>query len=591
MRTELSYPLSPRASATRLAVGFVLWSAIWVIGSDYLVDVFVPKLGFWLLQAGKGLIYVAVSVLIMWLSVLAIEKDEAGRRIRNESKLQRLRESGLIGVASRTASGRFDYVNETMAQMLGYEYHDLVGMESGKLVPAAYQDLKEKTEIQLREFGRSQLFEAELIRKDRSLVPVLGGRAKVAGTTGEEINYFVDITDLRRSEQERKRLQEQLLQSEKINAVGQLAGGIAHDFNNELAIIIGYASLLEERLAEDEVARAQTDHILKSAERARKLIRQLLMFSRKQPSQTEVIDLNRTIAEMESMLRPLLSENIDLRIYLSDEKLYIEIEPSQFQQILLNLVVNARDAMPFGGVLTITLGHSEIRSGEKGGSRQFVNLEVSDTGTGIDEAIKSRIFDPFFTTKEQSGGCGLGLAVVHGIVQQCDGEIHLTSQPGRGSSFLLKFPRAVPGVQREAQPSVQTAARLSGTVLLAEDLDDLREMLTQILSQKGLHVLAASDGINAVKVANETKGTIDLIVTDVLMPRMNGPDAVRRIRESRPSVKVVYLSGYTESVVPEGSDLLLAKPIAPEVLVQAVQNCLVGTTPQGKSAQMKDFAA
>jgi signal transduction histidine kinase/CheY-like chemotaxis protein len=476
--------------------------------------------------------------------------------------------------------------------MLRYDYHDLVGMKASTLVPAAYEDLKEKVELELREFGRSSLFELELIRKDRSQVPVMGGRAMIAGGSGDEICYFVDITDLRRSEQQRKQLQEQLQQSEKINAVGQLAGGIAHDFNNELAIIIGYASLLDGRLAGDQVSRVHTEHILKSAERARKLIRQLLMFSRKQPSQTEIIDLNRAIAEMDTMLRPLLRDNIELRVHLSHEAECIEIEPSQFQQILLNLVVNARDAMPYGGALTITLGHSPGNDEAKAsGSPQFVTLEVADTGTGIDEAIKSRIFDPFFTTKEQSGGCGLGLAVVHGIVKQSQGEIHLTSQPGQGSSFLLKFPRVEQTAAREVQPAANVPARLSGTVLLAEDLDDLREMLIQILSQKGLRVLAASDGIGAVKVASETKGTIDLIITDVLMPRMNGPDAVRRIRESRPGVKVVYLSGYTESVVPEGSDLLLAKPIAPEELVQAVQNCLIGTTYRGRSVHLKDFAA
>jgi PAS domain S-box-containing protein len=567
----------------------VLWSAIWVIASDYIVKVMIPKLSFWLLQTEKGIIYVSVSGLLLWLSVRAIESDEASRRARNESKLQRLKESGLVGVAGRTASGRLDYVNETLAQMLGYDYHDLIGMHASKLVPAGYDDLKEKAEIQLRKFGRTSLYEVELIRKDRTLVPVLGGRAKLAGASGGEINYFVDITELRRSEQERKQLREQLLQSEKINAVGQLAGGIAHDFNNELAIIIGYASLLEGRLHEDEMSRNQTDHILKSAERARKLIRQLLTFSRKQQPHSEIIDLNHAIAEMDCMLRPLLRENIELHVQLSDQDEYIEIEPSQFQQVLLNLVVNARDAMPYGGVLTVALGHSS-REAREFGNGDLVTLKVSDTGIGIDDSIKSRIFEPFFTTKDQSGGCGLGLAVVHGIVRQSKGDILVTSRPGEGTSFLLMFPRAQKKAVYENQTAAQPAANLSGTVLLAEDLDDLRELLTQILSQKGLRVLAASDGINAVKVANETQGTIDLVITDVLMPRMNGPDAVRRIRESRPGVKVMYLSGYTETVVPEGSDLLLTKPITPEALVQAIQSCLVGKA-QGRSAQAKDLAA
>jgi len=592
MRTEITYPLSRRSAATRLAIAFVIWSAIWVIASDYLAKVLVSALSFWSQQTGKGLVYVAVSGLLLWLSVRAIEHDEAGRRAMNESKLRRLKESGLIGLAGQTASGRLDYVNETLAQMLDYNYHELIGMEVSKLIPPTYAHLKEQAEIQLRELGRTSLFEIELIRKDRSRVPVLGGRAKVADANGGEINYFVDITELRRSEQKRKQLQEQLLQSEKINAIGQLAGGIAHDFNNELAIIIGHASLLEGRLAADEGSRSHTGHILKSADRARKLIRQLLTFSRKQKQHSEIIDLNHAIAEMDCMLRPLLSENIELRVHLSDEEECIEIEPSQFQQIIINLVVNARDAMPSGGVLTIALGSSQInRDSKELGSVEFVTVKVADTGVGIDDSIKPRIFEPFFTTKEHSGGSGLGLAVVHGIVKQSNGDILVTSKPGKGSSFVLTFPRAEKMALQEAQAPAQSPASLSGTILLAEDLDDLREMLVQILSQKGLHVLAASDGIHAVKIANETRGTIDLIVTDVLMPRMNGPDAVRRIRESRPSVKVIYLSGYTESVVPEGSDLLITKPITPEGLIQAIHNCLMGKAHLRRSVRHTDFAA
>jgi len=262
MRTEITYPLSPRSAATRLALGFVVWSTIWIVTSDYLVNLLTPPKGFWLLQTEKGLIYVAVSGLLLWLSVRAIEREEERRRALNESKLQRLRESGLIGVAGRTRSGRLDYVNETFAQMLGYNYHELIGIEASKLIPSGYDHLKEQLEIQLHEFGRTPLLELELIRKDGSRVPILGGRAKLVDANGGEILYFVDITQLRRSEKERQQLHEQLLQSEKINTVGQLAGSIAHDFNNELAIIVGYASLLDERLSQDEVSHSNTSLIL-----------------------------------------------------------------------------------------------------------------------------------------------------------------------------------------------------------------------------------------------------------------------------------------------------------------------------------------
>jgi two-component system, cell cycle sensor histidine kinase and response regulator CckA len=592
MRTEITYPLSRRSAATRLALGFVIWSTIWVVISDYLVNLLISPKKFWSLQTEKGLIYIAVSGLLLWLSVRAIELEEKRRRALNESKLQRLKESGLIGVAGRTPSGRLDYVNETFAQMLGYNYHELIGMEASKFIPSSYHHLKEQLEIQLHEFGRTPLLEFELIRKDGSRMPTLGGRAKLADANGGEICYFVDITQLRRSEKERQQLHEQLLQSEKINAVGQLAGSIAHDFNNELAIIIGYASLLEERLSQDEVSRSNTSLILKSAERARKLIRQLLTFSRKQKQRVEVIDLNHALRETDSMLRPLLNKNIELRVHLSDEEEFVEIDPSQFHQVTINLAVNARDAMPNGGVLAIELGHSSVnRDLNESGTAQSVVVKITDTGMGIPDSIQPRVFEPFFTTKEQSGGSGLGLAVVHGIVKQSNGEISLMSKPGQGTCFVLKFPRVERKRGQEMPALTLSPCSLSGTVLLAEDLDDLREMMVHILTQKGLQVFAASDGINAVRIANETQGSIDLIIADVAMPRMNGPDAVRRIRELRPGVKVMYLSGYAESFMPEEGDLLMTKPVTPEALVQAIHNCLTNDVRPEKPAQNRHFAA
>src|SRR5262249_51768313 len=399
-------------------------------------------------------------------------------------------------------------------------------------------------------------------------IPIVGGRAAQAGTDGEETIYFVDITRLRHSEEARKQLQEQLWHSEKINALGQLAGGIAHDFNNELAVIIGYASLLETTSSGDDTQRGASQ-ILKAAERSRKLIRQLLAFSRKQIVHTEVIDLNHTIRELQSMLLLLLKKNIELRAILSEEEECIEIDPSHFEQVIINLVVNARDAMPNGGVITVSVGHSNDAGSAKDPEfkrHEFVTLKVSDTGIGIDDSIKSRIFEPFFTTKEKSGGTGLGLATVYGIVKQSNGEIGVSSKPGQGSTFTITFPKTRGRSDRAPEPSAEAPVRLTGTILLVEDLDDLRELTADILSRRGLHVLAASDGEDAVKIASEAPGTIDLIVTDIAMPRMSGPDAVKAIRKIRPEVKVIYLSGYAESAKAAEGDTLILKPITPEVL-------------------------
>src|SRR5215813_8762412 len=467
MRGEVIYPLTHRSAATRLALAFVVWSTIWVVFSDYVVNVFAPPLNFWRLQTEKGLVYVAVSGLLLWFSIRAMEHDEAARRALNEFRLKCLRESGLIGVAGRTADGTINYVNETLAQMLGYSYHELIGQKISGLVSPKYAHIHEEAGKELREFGRTSLVEVELLRKDGSLVPIIGGRAALGGTEGEEIIYFVDITKLRQSEEASKQLQEQLWHSEKINALGQLAGGIAHDFNNELAVIIGYASLLETASSADDTQRG-VSQILKAAERSRKLIRQLLAFSRKQIVHTEVIDLNHTIREMQPMLLLLLKKNIELRAILSEVEECIEIDPSHFEQVIVNLVVNARDAMPNGGIITVSVGHSNDAGSAKDPEathHEFVTLKVSDTGIGIDDSIKSRIFEPFFTTKEKSGSTGLGLATVYGIVKQNNGEIAVSSKPGQGSTFTITFPKAKGRSVRAPETPAEAPVSLSGTIL------------------------------------------------------------------------------------------------------------------------------
>jgi two-component system, cell cycle sensor histidine kinase and response regulator CckA len=589
MRGEVIYPLSRRSHATRLAIAFVVWSAIWVILSDYLVNALASPSSEWRLQTEKGLVYVGVSSLLLWFSVRAMEKDEAARRALNESRLKRLRESGLIGIAGRAADGTINYVNETLAQMLGYAYDELVGKKKiGELLSSKYAHLQEKAEKELRELGRTHLVEVELLRRDGSLVPIIGGRATLSGGE-EEIIYFVDITELRKSEEARKQLLGQLLHSEKINALGQLAGGIAHDFNNELGVIIGYASLIEATSAGDDTLRGASQ-ILKAAERSRRLIRQLLAFSRKQIMHKEVVDLNHTIREMQPMLRCLLNKNVELRADLSEDEACIEIDRSHFEQVIVNLVVNARDAMPNGGVTTISVGHSNISDAEEDSDRklgEFVTLKVSDTGIGMEDSIKSRIFEPFFTTKENSGGTGLGLATVYGIVKQSDADISVTSKSGSGSTFTITFPKAKGKTVRAPENSREATEQLSGTILLVEDLKDLREVMTDILSRRGFRVLAASDGVDAVKIASETQSSIDLIVADITMPRMSGPETVKKIREFRPEIKVIYLSGYKESVIPEAGDTLISKPITPEALTLAIRDRLMPQTP----GEHKGFAA
>jgi two-component system cell cycle sensor histidine kinase/response regulator CckA len=578
MRREIIFPLSHRSAATRLAIAFVLWSAMWVVTSDYfLYFVFGSPLNFWGLQTEKGLIYVAVSGALLWFSIRSMERDEAGRRASNESKLRSLKESGLIGVSGWASDGKITYANETLAQILGYSQHELLGADASKFIPVECAEIYRRAEKELLERGRTSIHELQLMRKDGSRVPVLGGRALVEGTDHSCIGYFLDTSGLKRSEAERKRLEEELVHSEKINALGQLAGGIAHDFNNQLAVIIGYTSLLESKLGSDESSRENTQQVLRAADRARTLIRQLLAFSRKQMLRREVVDLNKLLREMQSMLRPLVNENIEIVLKLSPEPQLVEIDQSQFEQVLLNLVVNGRDAMPQGGVLTLTLSHSRVESESKEsmiGSGEYVTLQVSDTGCGIEDSIKQRIFEPFFTTKQHKGGTGLGLSTAYGIVTQSGGEISVTSKTGIGSSFTIQLPRLQKARDAPAQATPEDGRdALAATVLLVEDLEDLREITAQILSDRGLRVLQAKDGLEAVEMARK-HNVIDLVLSDIVMPRLNGPEAVRRIRESHPNIKVIYLSGYADSVITEEDDVLLAKPITPDALIASIRNSL-----------------
>jgi len=579
MHREFIFPLSYRSAATRLAVVFVLWSAIWVVTSDYFLHFLLgSSLDLWRFETGKGLIYVAISGVLLWFSVRAMERDEAARRAANESKLRSLKESGLIGVSSWGSDGKITYVNETLAQMLDRGEPEIIGTDGKEYISAEYAEAYRRAELELRLCGRTSIHELQLVRKDGARVPVLGGRALVEGADDRGIGYFLDISEIKSSAAQRKLLEAELLHSERLNALGQLAGGIAHDFNNQLAVIMGYAALLEPKLSSDESSQRNVEQIFRAADRARTLIRQLLAFGRKQVLQPKVLDLNTVLAETRPMLRRLLPENIELVLKLSPEQQLVEMDEAQFEQVLLNLVVNARDAMPGGGVLTLALSASTVECETKELSLMRVShviVEVCDTGLGMEDLVKERIFEPFFTTKQYRGGTGLGLSTAYGIIKQSGGNISVDSTIGIGTTFTIKLPRLQSAhAQREVRVTAKADfAPLVGTVLLVEDMNELREATAQILAQNGAQVLQAKDGIEAVEVAAR-HSRIDLILSDISMPLLSGPEAVSRIRKSHPAVKVVFLSGYADINIENEYDLLLAKPITAEVLITSIRALL-----------------
>ncbi len=366
-----------------------------------------------------------------------------------------------------------------------------------------------------------------------------------------------DISLVRKSEEEREALEEQLRQSQKIEAIGRLAGGIAHDFNNLLTVINTYAGFGIEALKENDPLRDDLLQILEAGERATTLTRQLLAFGRKQMLKLEVVSLNDVIGGLETMLRRLIGEDIQLLIAPAEDLGAVKADPAQIEQVLMNLVVNARDAMPQGGGLTIETLNADL--GEEYAedhllvqAGRYVMFAVSDTGIGMDEATCGQAFEPFFTTKEEGKGTGLGLSTVYGIVKQSGGNISVDSEPGKGTTFKIYLPRVEadetrPIVRRSARP----AARSTGgeTVLVVEDDDVVRNVAARILDSAGFRTMTAANGGEALLLCEQELGKVDLLLTDVVMPRMSGKRLAERLKEICPGMRVLFMSGYTDNAI------------------------------------------
>ncbi len=417
-----------------------------------------------------------------------------------------------------------------------------------------------------------------MLRRDGKILWINDSGSLVPGPDGRQLLHGVllDVT-------EQKQLQSHLSQSQRMEAVGQLASGVAHDFNNLLTIIKGYSSLLIERDPDGPDSHAVRE-IQQAADRAASLTHQLLAFSRKQTLQPRVLDLNTIVHGLEMMLRRVLTENVELVIESATNLGFVKADPVQMEQVLINLVVNARDAMPKGGRLTINTERQEVTKnfgeGEsfvKAGS--YVTLSVADTGTGIDAATRTRIFEPFFTTKEVGKGTGLGLATVYGIIKQSNGHIEVESEPGKGATFRVSLPRVEqePVAVRKTTMA-ETHRRGSGTILLAEDEPLLRELGQTILTQAGYDVLTAPNPEALKSFVAEYAGKIDLLLTDVGMPGMSGPELVRVVKARWPEVRVLYMSGYADDEI-EDLDRdagFLQKPFTPAELTAKIAEVLGG---------------
>jgi two-component system, cell cycle sensor histidine kinase and response regulator CckA len=382
----------------------------------------------------------------------------------------------------------------------------------------------------------------------------------------------------------RRHLEDQLRQTQKMEAVGMLAGGVAHDFNNLLTIITGYSQLILNSLKPGDQNRHSAEQIMKAGERAAALTKQLLAFSRRQPLQPKVIELNRLVSGLAVMLERLIGEDIELKLKPGKDLGQVSADPGQIEQVIMNLVVNARDAMPQGGVLTVETANIELdeaytssRSGVKPGS--YVLLAVSDTGHGMDQATKDRLFEPFFTTKESAKGTGLGLSTVFGIVKHGGGSLEVFSEPDRGTSVVVYLPRIAEPAQVETEGHTAKVSRGSETVLIVEDDDMVRSLVRETLSRHGYRILDAGDPVEARRKSETHKGNIQLLITDVVMPKVNGRELAIQLTRRRPDMKVLYMSGYTQNVVlnsgiAHGEVPFLQKPFTPQQLAEKVREVL-----------------
>jgi len=498
----------------------------------------------------------------------------------NEEKYRRFFEEDLSGNFVTDNSGVIEDCNSSFVRLLGYSNRDnLIGVNINE-----FFDNKEDADLlweRLYEEGSIRLFETAFRSAKGKPLTVLANiiaQVNKDNSIGEVKGYVLDTT-------ERKHLEEQLRQSQKMEAIGRLAGGIAHDFNNLLTVIMGYSNIVLEGMQEDSQWYGDIIGIQNAVKKAVTLTRQLLAFSRHQVLKPEIVDINKLIEDMKKMIRRLITENIDMHAYLDADKTNIKVDPGQLEQVIINLVVNAKDAMPEGGTLIIQTENiqvekqrpliiSELPPG------QYVVMTMRDNGQGMDSTLIEKIFDPFFTTKEKGKGTGLGLSTVYGIVQQSNGYIDVETEKGKGTAFHLYFPLSSEVIAaKKPEKSLMGVDNGNEMILVVEDEDAVRKFITKILYQKGFEVLEAKNGGEAILLCEEHKNDIQLVLSDVVMPFMDGGKLVDRLTQIQPDLKVILMSGYPDGTISEKQPgtqdfIFMQKPFEPETLLNNIRKAL-----------------
>jgi len=514
------------------------------------------------------------------------ERKESEKALRaSEAAFRGLFESAPDAIVLVNEDGRITLVNAHAESIFGYARKELIGKPVEMLLPERFRErhIGHRTAFQANPTIRRMGVGIELfaLRKDGVEIPVEVTLSPL------RTNEHTEILSIIRDVSERKQLELQLSQSQKMEAIGRLAGGVAHDFNNHLGVIIGYSELLLDRLPPGDPLRKSATMIREAGQRSASLTRQLLAFSRRQIFEPKVLDLNTVVSDIDSMLRPLIGEDVELVTLLDPSLGKLRADPAQVDQIIMNLAVNARDAMPHGGRLILQTSnadldeayaskHATVKPGH------YVMLAVSDNGTGMDKQTQEQIFEPFFTTKEKGQGTGLGLSMVYGIVKQSGGYIWVYSELGQGTTFKIYLPRMDEDVaDASAEPVLRPASTGQEIVLVVEDEGMLRELFCEFLRESGYTVLAAGTGEEAVEISSRHQGPIHLLLTDAVMPGIRGRELAHSLEQRRPDMKVLFVSGYTDdSVLRSGlvqpGTAFLQKPFSRGALTRKVRAVLDG---------------
>ncbi len=578
------FPLRSGRRVARIVLTYVVLASLWILSSDKVLAVLVSDPGdriSWSIAKGWG--FVAVTALLLYTMIRKLTRQLEQQHhtiLAGETKYRQIVNGTHEGVLVIDGEGRITYANLRMAEMLGLKLEELVGRKlTSFLLPEDLED--HQLRLRNRSQKISESYERRLLRRDGHVVwtlvsasPLLDGAGEVSGT----LCMLADVTD-------RHRLEEQLRQTQKMEAVGQLAGGVAHDFNNILAAMLMHLELLKKDPSLSDRVRESLVELETEAKRAASLTRQLLLYSRRQVMQMKPLALNELLDGLQKMLRRLLGEYIQFVVQGAPDSPWIEADPGMIEQVIMNLSVNARDAMPKGGQLhlrveSVELSASDTVRSSEARAGKFACLVVSDSGCGMSEEVVSRAFEPFFTTKDVGKGTGLGLATVYGIVKQHRGWVEVESALGKGTTFRVFLPVTDSRPDHALPAPVGRSTAGTEKILLVEDEASLRRIQGKYLRGKGYEVVEAASGQEALARWEEHRGTFDLLLSDVVMPGgINGLDLAARLRHQKSELRLILCSGYSEDLASEEASKLkdvvyVAKPFAPEALASAVRRLL-----------------